>query len=137
MLAVGDLDRHFARETRQLLGSRVRHNSDSQLWFAARHRGAVLKREGAVESMQLSADALDRDITGRSINGRACGQHLAIADGFEIAVKLLVNCHSAQGRIRRFVVLRGQLYFKRSASISRHNILLLSFLLNWSLNGGL
>src|SRR5262249_22415700 len=77
------------------------------------------------------------DITGRSINGRACGQHLAIADGFEIAVKLLVNCHSAQGRIRRFVVLRGQLYFKRSASISRHNILLLSFLLNWSLNGGL
>ena len=42
MLAVGDLDRHFARNTRQLIGSRVRRNSDSQLWFAARHRGAVM-----------------------------------------------------------------------------------------------
>src|SRR4030095_13647819 len=69
MLAVGDLDRHFARKTLQLFGSGIWHDNDSQLRFAARHRGAVLEREGADESMQLSADSLDSDTAGRAMHG--------------------------------------------------------------------
>jgi hypothetical protein len=41
--------------------------------------------------MQLSVDPLHRDVTGRALDLRADGQHLAFAGTFEIAMELLVE----------------------------------------------
>src|SRR5947209_455205 len=62
MLAVGDLDRHLARETFQLTGAGVRHDGDTQSRDTAGHGPAVLEDEAAAATMQRPGDPLDRDV---------------------------------------------------------------------------
>ena len=87
----------------------------------------MLKREGAAATIERSRDLLHRDVTGRALDGRADGEHFAFAGRFEVTVELFVDRHAAYGGGPGFVVLRlrGQLHFKRSACMSRHDCFLL------------
>src|SRR5689334_15764940 len=89
VLAIRDLDRHFAREPHQLFRTRVRHDGDRQSRLAAGHGAAVLEHEGAAPAVQRAADPFECDIAGRALHLSAGGQHLALAGRFEIAMELL------------------------------------------------
>lgn len=91
VLPVDDVDRHFAGEPNELIGAGIGHDSDNELRGTARHGATVLQCEGAAVRMQRSDDPLHRDVTGRAVDVRAGGQHLALAGRFEIALELLVD----------------------------------------------
>src|ERR1039457_519981 len=127
MFSVSDDDRHLARRAGGWARAGVRHDGDTQLLSTASQRPGMLKHKGAAAALQGSTNPLHRDVTGRPLDGGHRGEHLALADSFEIAVELLVNGHPADGRLLGLIVrlLRGQLYLKRSLRVSRHDGLLL------------
>ena len=95
VLAVLDLDRHLARQARQLIRARIRHYDDRQLAFSSRHAAVVLENESSFAAVQFARHCLDRDVTRRALNPRARGQHLALARAFKISLPPLVDCHSS------------------------------------------
>ena len=122
MLAVGDLDVHFAGEAGELAGAGVGDDGDAELQRATVHGAGVLQDEGAGAAAERPANALDGDVTGGALDRCAGGEHLALAGGFEVAVDLFVEGHAAEGGGVGFVFggLRGHFYFKRSGGVSGH-----------------
>src|SRR5882672_9090062 len=123
MLAVGDLDVHFAVEAGELAGAGVGDDRDAELQGAAGHSAGVLQDEGTGAAVERAADAFDGDVASGAFDRCAGGEHLALAGGFEVAVDLLVDSHAAERGVVGFVVggLRGHFYFKRSGGISGHD----------------
>src|SRR5882672_236190 len=99
MLAVGDLDVHFAGEAGELAGPGVGHDGDAELQRAARHGAGVLQDEGAGAAVERGANALDGDVAGGAFDGCTGGEHLALAGGFEVAVDLFLNGHAAESGV--------------------------------------
>src|SRR5208283_2075709 len=104
MFSFLDLDGHPAGKTQQLTGARVRYNGDSQLRLATCHGAAMLEGEGAAAAVQRAADPLDGDVAGRAFDAGTRGQHLSLADAFDVTVKLFVDRHPAEGRVLGLVV---------------------------------
>ena len=67
-----------------------------QLRDAARHGAAVLEDEGAAATVQRPGDLLDRDVSGRPLDARAGGQHLALAGS--LRDRRGTACRSTSGR---------------------------------------
>src|SRR5882672_1421790 len=120
MLAVGDLDVHFAGEAVEVAGAGVGDDGDAELQRAAVHGAGVLQDEGTGAAVERAADALDGDVAGGALDGCTGGEHLALAGGFEVAVDLFLNGHAAESGVIGFVLggLRGQFHIKRSGRMS-------------------
>ncbi len=71
VLSVGNSDHHFAGKPNQLIGARIRHDSDAQLRCAPRHGAAVLQYESPFAAAQCSCYLLDGDVAGRILYGCA------------------------------------------------------------------
>src|SRR6266550_2756038 len=89
VLAIDDVDRHFAGKPNKLAGAGVRHYSNRKLRGAAVHGAAVLQRKGAAATFQLPINSLHRYVSGRAFDFRADRQHLSLAGTFELTVELL------------------------------------------------
>lgn len=122
MLAVGDLDVHFAGEAGEHAGAGVGDDGDAELQRATVHGAGVLQDEGAGAAAERPANALDGDVTGGAVDRCSGGEHLALTGGFEVAVDLFVEGHAAEGGGIGFVLggLRGHSYFKRPGGVSGH-----------------
>jgi len=68
VLAVGDLDVHFAGE---LAGAGVEDDGDAELQRTAVHGAGALQDEGAGAAVERAANALDGDVAGGAFDGRA------------------------------------------------------------------
>lgn len=113
MLAVGDDDRHLARQSGQFVGTRIGHNSDTQRRLATIHRASVLEYEGSAPAVQPSGHHLDGNITRRTLHDGTASKHLAFAGGFEITLEFLVDGQPPQTRIAlRWLGIQS--YLKRS-----------------------
>src|SRR3984957_11841105 len=95
VLAVGDLDGHFAHQSYQLTRAGVRHHADHQLRRSAGHGAAVLQDEAATAALQCSRNFLHRDVTCRTLHAGRSRQHLSLAGSLKIAMELLVERHSS------------------------------------------
>lgn len=121
MFAVHDRDGHRASQPLQFTGAGVWHHADGQLRRPARHRAAVLQHEGTIAAVQTSGDLLDSDVTGRSLDARHGAQHLAFAGGFQAAMELFVDGHSADGWGFAAGWLGSQFYLECSSGMRGHN----------------
>ena len=54
VLSVGDLNRHLARDTRQLIRARVRHHDDAHFSGTTRHRPTMLEHKRPAATVQSS-----------------------------------------------------------------------------------
>ena len=129
MLAVGDLDVHFAGEAHELGGAGVGDDGDAELQRAAVHGAGVLQDEGASAAVERTADALDGDVAGGAFDRCSGGEHLALAGGFEVAVDLFFEGHAAEGGVVGFVFggLRGHFYIKCSGGMGGNGGVFLSW----------
>src|SRR5579859_4266465 len=108
MLAVGgDVDRQLSSEARQLSGAGIWRHRDRELGYAASHETGVMQDKSSASALQGAVEFLNRHVNPRAL-GIAGGQHLAFARAFQIAVKLLVNRHSAKRWVSAFVVRLGR-----------------------------
>src|ERR1039457_1733916 len=119
MLSVRDDDGHRAGQPDQLASARVRHYADDLLRRAARHGAAVLQDKCAAAAAQTPGYLLDRHVTGRALDASGGGQHLALARGLQVAMKLLVDGHPADRSRCGVHRLRSYLHFKCSACMHR------------------
>ena len=122
MLAVGDVDGHFAGEAGELAGAGIRDDGDGLLRCAPRQSATVLEDEAASAALERSGDALDGDVAGGAFDVGASGQHSSLAGGFEIAVDLFVDGHPAEGGVLEFAIgrLGSEFHFKGSGCMCRH-----------------
>src|SRR5690606_8293867 len=56
----------------------------------------MVQDKAALLPVQYSSDALDRNVNGGAFHVGHGGEHFALAGGFEIAVKGLVDAHAAK-----------------------------------------
>src|SRR5205823_7981335 len=87
VLSVFNPDIHLAGEAFEFAGTRIRHNCDSELRSAARHRRIVLQHEASALAVQRSGHPLDGNVTSRTLYARARAQHLALAGSFKSTVE--------------------------------------------------
>ncbi len=96
MFAIGDDDVYGARKAGELAGVGVGDDGDGEMRRTAGHDAAVLKKEGAAAAVEGVGNAFDGDINAGTFDGGAAGEHFALSGGVEIAVRLLVDRHTAK-----------------------------------------
>src|SRR2546429_540591 len=92
----GDDDIHLAAQSLELTGAGIRHHGDRGDGLAPIHGGAVLQYEAATAPYERSGHALQGHIGGGTLHLGLGGQHFALADRLELAVKALVDGQPAQ-----------------------------------------
>ncbi len=122
MFAISAVDGHFSGEVDELAGAGVGDDGDAELRSAARHGPGVLEDEGSGVAVKGAGDDFKGDVASRALDGCSGGEHGAFADGFEVAVELLVEKETAEGVASGSGVrgLRERLYFKDSFGIGQH-----------------
>jgi len=127
VFAIIDLDRHCAGDANQLIGSRVWHHADLQLWGVTRHDAGMVQREASLAALQGPGDTLDSYINARAFHGGGGGEHFTPGGRFQIAVILLVDGHPAQAGVGGLVGegFGRDLYVERSGSVLGQTYLLL------------
>ena len=127
MLAVGgDDDVHGAGEASELGGAGARDDYDVELRGAVGHSGVVLEDKGSGAAMERAGDAFDGDVAAGGF-GIAGVEHFAFAGGFEVAVKLFVDGHAADGVVVGFErgIQGSEFYIEWSGSMLGHGGVLL------------
>jgi len=88
--AVGDDDVHCAREAGELIGTGVGNDGYVQRGDTLVHGADVLENEAAFAAGESAGDFFNSDIAGGAF-GSGGGEHLAFADGVEVAMELFVE----------------------------------------------
>ena len=74
----------------------------------------MLEYKRSAAALKRPCDAFHGNIARRAFNIRHCAQHLTLARGLQVAVKLLVDGHAAHRSSIRFIslTLRNDFHFK-------------------------
>lgn len=134
VLPAFDLNIHLAGEAFQLAGAGVGDDGDRQVGCSPIHEAGMEEDEGPGAAVQGAGDLFHGDVAGGARLGGAVGEHLPFAGGFEVAVKLLVEDHPADGGVG-FVVrgLGQELDFEGAACVLGHGGRLWSWGRLWGL----
>ena len=57
-----DLDLHGSAQTNQLIGARIRHDSNHELWHTTIHCSRMLQHKASTLAMQRTRYAFDGDV---------------------------------------------------------------------------
>lgn len=117
VLAVSDIDCHLSRDSCQLASPGIWDHGDDEVGRVLRHGSSVLDYEAAASAMESSGDLFDGDVSSGAFDGSACGEHLAFAGGFEVAVILFVEGQATEERVVGFVLLGYNFYVEGSSGV--------------------